>query len=664
MRGRGRVAAALVLCALGGPAAAPADGEPEALLRAREASWTQRWDESLALYRELVAARPDDDALRLERARVLSWAGRPAEAIPELERVLETRPLSAEVRLELARAYQYSGRVADAVPHYELALPAYADDPAVLAEGASVMRWAGRNDAAARWLAFGLARHPASPDLRVARAASWFDAGRVEKAEAEVRAVLAQQPDHPAGREQLALIEKEQSSPKARAQRLAYAQRYGEARRLLRGWLADHPEDAEAKLMLARFSGWAGDVVEAQEHYRDLLEAQPTDRGLRTEYAEVTSWRGDYTEARRLFEDLVAEEPSDHRPRLDLANIDLWIGDHRAADRQYREILAEDPGHEGAQTQLWHLEQRRAPSVAPQVRWFRDSEDFMLVSPELELGYSPVPGRRIVATLDAPQIRGEEPVVAADGSFGFESRRLSGYGLRVGLTERASRSLECSGELGVASYTHGGASPRAALGVTWFPADRHALLLEGRYQDAVLDVRSIQSGLAGVEYGQLQLVHSWNGERFNAWTQLATGLYSDSRYYVEGTTVLGLRVLRKPSVDVFVHGGFEDFDRPSPLYYSPQNLLSYAGGVRLQHKLFDQLELRLTAELGKIRSREGNGDTLRWAPEIVWEWNEQWHVELIYDHFDSIRSGAYTSDYLGAQVLYRFPVRRMRRPSR
>lgn len=657
---------ALALAILAATLAAPgsrADETPPALLEARQRSWDGRWDESLSGYRALVAAQPDDDALRLEMARVLLWAGRPGEAVPELERVAEARPLSAEVRLELARALQYAGRVGDAVPHYAMALPAFENDPAVLAEGANVMRWAGRSDDASRWLARGLSLHPDSPDLRVARAGSAFDAGAVERAEEDVRAVLAAHPDHAAAKEQLALIEREQGDPKARAQRLAYAQRYAEARSVLRDHLAARPDDDAARLLLARFSGWAGDVAESQDHYRSLLAKQPRERGLRTEYGEVTSWRGDYTEARQVLGELAAEDPSDLRPRLGLANVDLWSGDHRAADRQLREILTDDPGHEGAQGQLRHLEQLRAPALLPRMRWFRDSDDFSFWSSELGFETSPAPGRFVRAALEAPQISGEEPVLRADGSTGYRSRHLAGFGARVGLRERIDRHWQLDGELGVASYTHGGTAPRVALGATWFPADRHAILLEGRYEDAVLDVRSIESGLEGIERGQIQLVHSWTGERFNAWTQLAAGLYSDRRRYWQGNTVLGVRVLRKPSVDVFFHGGAQDFDRPSPSYYSPRNLYSYAGGVRLQHKFFDQLELRLTSEMGQIRSREGDGDTVRWAPELVWEPSELWHVSLIYDHYDSIRSGSYKSDYVGGLVRFRFPVRAPRRPS-
>jgi predicted Zn-dependent protease len=640
-------------------AAAPDDA---LLQRAREASWNERWDESLAAYRTLVAASPDDIELRHEMARVLLWADRPAEAAPELERVVAARPLSAEARLDLARALQYSGRLDPAADHYALALAGAENDPALLAEGANVMRWAGRTETAQAWLSLGLARFPDHPDLRTAQAGAWFDAGHVERAEATVRAVLDAHPEHAAAREQLALIESEHADLVARARRLSYAQRWREARSLLEERLDAAHDDAEARLLLARIEAWSGRYPEAQENYRALLETNPRDRVLRTDYAEATSWRGDYTDARRMLGELAAEDPRDHRVRLDLANVDLWSGYHRGADAGLRSILAENPVHEGARAQLGHLNQLRAPAVTPRFSWFRDSDGFTLWGPESEVVWSPEPGRFFRVSLDNAQIRGYEPETHADGSFGLRERELRGFGFRAGWNERPDRDYEWSAELGAATWTGGGASPRAALGATWYPYDRHSLLLEGRIGEAVLDVRSIPAARAGIEQGLLQLVHTWNGERFNAWSQLAGGAFTDGRFYGLATTVLGARVLRVPSVDVLFHGTAQHFDRPSPRYYSPQELLAYAGGLRVQHRFFDQVDLRVTVEMGKLHSRDGSGDTLRVAPELIWDISERLRLDLHYDHFDSIRTGTYTSDYIGASLRWRFPVERPARP--
>jgi hypothetical protein len=51
-------------------------------------SWTKRYDESLALYRTILAALPADLQVRRRYGLVLLWAGRPEESAAELRRTL------------------------------------------------------------------------------------------------------------------------------------------------------------------------------------------------------------------------------------------------------------------------------------------------------------------------------------------------------------------------------------------------------------------------------------------------------------------------------------------------------------------------------------------------------------------------------------------------
>jgi YaiO family outer membrane protein len=63
--------------------------------------------------------------------------------------------------------------------------------------------------------------------------------------------------------------------PVARAQDLATASRYAEARVLVESWLAVHPEDQDARYLLARISYWQGRPAEAWAHYQMLLAGSP-----------------------------------------------------------------------------------------------------------------------------------------------------------------------------------------------------------------------------------------------------------------------------------------------------------------------------------------------------------------------------------------------------
>lgn len=51
-------------------------------------SWQKRFEESLAIYKELLEKHPDDNPLRRKYAEVLLWSGNGREAAKELEKTL------------------------------------------------------------------------------------------------------------------------------------------------------------------------------------------------------------------------------------------------------------------------------------------------------------------------------------------------------------------------------------------------------------------------------------------------------------------------------------------------------------------------------------------------------------------------------------------------
>lgn len=649
---------ALVLTISGFAAAEGSQGDR--LQRARELSWSGDYEESLSLYQGILEQRPDDHALRREHGLVLLWAGREIDAIGEFEWVLYRDPSDAEIRLSLGRAHHYLGHSERAVGHYVMALPSLEEDAAVIAEAVAVMRAAERRELAEHWLARGLERHPGDPDLRTVRAAAWIELGEFDDAERELNAVLAEHPDHAGAREALALLGTERRSPVELAKTLGFSGRYRKAKRILRDHLRDHPDDHEATLTLARFSGWSADYPEAQALFRKLLRDQPDDHQLRTELADVTSWRGQYGEAQRLYTSLIAEDPGDMRARLGMANVYLWSGVHRLADRDLRQILADQPDYEEAAKQLRELNRLRAPSAEPRMLWFSDSEDFTLWITETEFQVSPRPGRSLSLRLDVSRadgevLRGYDPLT---GDAIRDSTNSTGGGLRVGFTERPDRRFEVGGELGGVNHSGGGFSPRARAWITVWPTYRHVLQLDLRHEDAMPEVRSIESVLEEIEWSTLHLVHMYLGERFNSWTRLELGHFSDDANFWAARTVLGYSVLKRPvEVDLLALASAADFGEQSPNYYSPEDLRTYAAGIRFKKKIAERADLLLLAELGKIRSDGISGDTYRIAPELKWQVNPQLELSLRYDHYESIRQGeVYESDLASFALRYRWPV--------
>ena len=380
----------------------------------------------------------------------------------------------------------------------------------------------------------------------------------------------------------------------------------------------------------------------------------------RVELADVTSWRGQYAPAMKLYGKLHREDPADLRVRLGQANVHLWSGVHRFADRDLRALLELDPEHDAARKQLSRLDQLRAPTLEPGISWFSDSEDFSLLTPSTSLKISPKPGRTLSLEIDTPRAEGNffelDPV---SGLPVERSEQVDGLGFRLSFSERPDRAFEYGGEIGAVSYSGADTSPRAQLHATWYPDYRHSFRAAVLHEDALPSVRSIQSATRGIERSALQLVHAYRGERFTSWSMLDAGHYSDDPNYWMARTVLGFGLLRRPfELDVLGLVSAGAFDERSPSYYSPDNVLHYAVGLRVKKSLPGRADFVLIGEVGRIREDGFTGDTIRVAPELRLEISPRLEIALRYDHFRSMRSGAsYESDFASTRLTWRFPVK-------
>lgn len=628
--------------------------------QARELSWSGEYAPSLQIYGRLRQAHPDDMALLREVGLVQLWAGRELDAIQSLERVLAGNPSDAEARLSLGRAHWYLGDAERAAAPFALALPKYQEDPTVVAEAVQVFEAAGKDQLAKGWLDYGLARFSESPDLALIEVRRSLAAGELDAAETRLEALVASHPDHSAAGELLRDVKSQKASPLALARKLADQGNYGKARRLLQGHLNKTPGDGEARHQLALFDSWSGEYAAAQAGFRKLLEAQPDQRLYRTELAEVTTWRGQYGPAREMFEGLIDEDRSDLRSRLGLGNVHAWSGVHAFADPVYRGILEDDPNHEGARKQLRNLNQIRSPSAEPGFSYFKDNGGFSLWTATSELLYSTRPGRTWSLNVDLPKAEGEinELVNPITGETRRRTESVQGYGFRVGFRERPDEKWEFQAELGAASYSQGGFTPRLRGVVSRWVGYRHLFQLDLQHGDALPDSRSIESAIAGVERSTAFLVHMYNGERLTTWSRLEGGRYSDDASFWTARTVVGWALLKKPfELEILGLATAGDFDRNSPLYYSPQDLLTYAAGIRAKKRLWGRADLVVIAEYGRIHSDGGVGTSLHYAPEINWEMTETTKLYLRYDHYESLRDGlVYKSDLVQVGVRYRVPV--------
>ncbi len=241
-----------------------------------------------------------------------------------------------------------------------------------------------------------------------------------------------------------------------------------------------------------------------------------------------------------------------------------------------------------------------------------------------------------------------------------ETERVDGVGLTLAIEERPNERWQIDASAGFALLDGQGAIPRARIAVSRWFGYRNVVQLDLRHGEALPDVRSIQSALRGTERSTAFLVHSYRGERFESWTRLEAGRYSDDVTFWTLRTVVGYSLLLKPvEIALLGLGTVGDYSRVSPSYYSPQDLLTYAIGLRLKKRLFDRADFVLIGEYGRIHSDGGSGTTFRIGPELSWELSDALRLYARYDHYQSLREGlVYQSDFVRMGLRYRLPVRR------
>ncbi len=121
------------------------------------------------------------------------------------------------------------------------------------------------------------------------------------------------------------------------------AHRFAEAIPLLQSELGEHPENDEARLLLARVLSWQRRYDESITEYGRLLEKTPSDPALRADRARVLAWSGRHEEAIREYRTASAADPTNLETKVGLARALSWSGDLAGASMMYERLLAQNP---------------------------------------------------------------------------------------------------------------------------------------------------------------------------------------------------------------------------------------------------------------------------------------------------------------------------------
>jgi hypothetical protein len=199
--------------------------------------------------------------------------------------------------------------------------------------------------------ALAIAAAAAEPgEALLSRARAERDAGRLDEALGALDALLAGSPAHEAlldrgqvlawqgrTREALDAYRAFRAHHPHRALeadlRIAQAQAWADELPAALASLAPWVERGERQAVLddATYRSWAGDLDGVVARLRGWLAAHPDDRDARLRLAKARSWQSRWDEARGEYERLLARSPADGEATLGLAQLDLWAGRPAAA---------------------------------------------------------------------------------------------------------------------------------------------------------------------------------------------------------------------------------------------------------------------------------------------------------------------------------------------
>ena len=141
------------------------------------------------------------------------------------------------------------------------------------------------------------------------------------------------------------------------------AGRLERAVRVLRPYVAAHPEEAEAARILGETQYWLKDGTSARATFESAIARHPSNAELRLTYGQMLVETGDHARARQLLDPLVGTSDSRGRAETRLGIAAYWAGDHSAARRLLAAALDADAAIPEARAALREILLATAPRV-------------------------------------------------------------------------------------------------------------------------------------------------------------------------------------------------------------------------------------------------------------------------------------------------------------
>ncbi|MFO7650220.1 MAG: tetratricopeptide repeat protein [bacterium] len=521
----------------------------------------------IALLLALLAVEP----ISIAEVHRLVEAGQAGDALERITATAQANPTDIPLQKALALVLRSVGSTDSAVAIYDRLLEV---DPA-------------DDDArAGREIALSMRPAPAEPIIRVAEVHELVNAGRAGEARERIEAAARANPSDRDLRKALALVLRsvgELDSAIAVYDRL----------------LVEDKADDDTRLGKAITLSWQDRLDAAQATYAEVGPQSQQYFEALVGKAQVAAWSGRHSDALRWLEEAEALDPSSRIVQQRRAQVLSWSGDHAAAIRLYERLVEQSPDN----ADLWfglgqNYEWTERPAAARRcyqraLELAPGRKEFVEAATRAAAASSP---RVRVEAASASDFDGDVQGTYRDYRFRYEHRSWD----RLVPSAAVSLSSNRRGALGRDYLLVRGA-------VLWRPLSW--LRVTGQAQGDALQF-GLKAATLGWEADRAWL--SWSGEAgrvlfepaqdlgaLSSWTALAARplprlrldaraarlrVTRDGNVKTALSAGAGFDVVAKPRLTVSYNFSYDDFAVKSPLYYSPQDLVTntLGAGIRLR----------------------------------------------------------------------------------
>ncbi|HCA27396.1 MAG TPA: hypothetical protein DEP05_07140 [Betaproteobacteria bacterium] len=283
-------------------------------------------------YENILACKPDDfDALYL--LGTIHHARRQhAEAIRSIERAIASNPSIAIFHYELGAIYQETAAWAEAERCFRAAAALDPDYAEAHNDLGTVLDKQGRPEAAQACYLRALEIDPALPQAHYNLARNQFDRERFAEAEAHLRQVMAQVPDHEGTLLLLGDICQKTRRP-------------GEAEPCYRAVTQAQPRHFKAHIGLSGVLSEQGRHREAETHFREAMRIMPQSAEAHFCLANCCQQLKRMAEAKAFYRSAIAIDLGYALPYLNLGAILVEENHPEEAIALYHAFLGKNPGH-------------------------------------------------------------------------------------------------------------------------------------------------------------------------------------------------------------------------------------------------------------------------------------------------------------------------------